>query len=106
MRRQMPRLRQLRAPHDPRPHLRRMLLWQLPKQMRRVRWRGKSSFFSLFTLTGGITIEADDAVWGTGHLGRVLLLRVYAVGEGSGWVPEDYQSGEFEDGSVLPEEEF
>ena len=45
-------------------------------------------------------------MWETGHLGRLLLLRVYAVGEGSGWVSEDYQSGEFEDGSVLPEEEF
>ena len=41
MRRQMPRLRQLRAPHDPRPHLRRVLLWQLPEQVRRVRRGGE-----------------------------------------------------------------
>lgn len=31
---------------------------------------------------------------------------MYAVGEGSGWVSEDYQFGKFEDGSVLSEEEF
>ena len=62
----------------------------------------------LLTLRGKYCTETDVViVWlGIGHLGRVLLLRVYAVGEGSGWVPEDYQSGEFEDGSVLPEEEF
>ena len=56
MRRQMPRLRLLRPPHHPRPHLRRVLLRQLPEQVRRVRRRG--------------------------HLRRVLLLRMYAVGEG------------------------
>ena len=43
---------------------------------------------------------------GLGHLGRLLLLRVHAAGKRQGWVPEDYQSGQFADGSVLPEEEF
>jgi hypothetical protein len=37
MRRQMSRLRLLRATHYPRAHLRRVLLRQLPEQVRRVR---------------------------------------------------------------------
>jgi hypothetical protein len=51
MRRQMPRVRQLRAAHDTSAHLRRVQLRQLPEQVRGVRWRG--------------------------HLRRLLLLRVH-----------------------------
>lgn len=42
----------------------------------------------------------------TGHLRRLLLLRVYAAGKRQGWLPEDYQPRQLEDGSLLPEEEF
>lgn len=49
--------------------------------------------------------EANNDV-GIGHLRRFLLFRMYAVGEGQGWVSEDYQLRQFEDGSILPEEEF
>lgn len=53
VRRQMPRLRQLRAPHDPRPHLRRMLLWQLPEQVRGMRRRGKLPLLPISLHAGG-----------------------------------------------------
>lgn len=116
MRRQMPRLRQLRAPHDPGAHLRRMLLWQLPEQVCRLRRRG--TFFSLFTrpdmqiprvlsftclpfwppsasptLTTTTKRTLVTSLTCAGNLGRLLLLRMHAAGKGSRWMPQDYKSG-------------
>ncbi|KAA8630585.1 hypothetical protein SMACR_06473 [Sordaria macrospora] len=60
-------MRLVRASHDTGAHLRRVLVRQLPEQVRGVRWRG--------------------------HLGRVLLLRVHQTRKGQGWVSQDYKSG-------------
>lgn len=68
MRRQMPRVRLVRAPHHARAHLRRVLLRQLPEQVRCVRRRG--------------------------HLRRLLLLRVHAPREGPRRVSEDCEPGQ------------
>jgi hypothetical protein len=79
MRRQMPRVRLLRATDNSGAHLRRMQLRQLPKQVCRLRRRG--------------------------HFGCILLLRVHTVGKRPGWMSKDYQSGQFTDGcefSFLP----
>ena len=65
-------------------------------------------FFALSICFGEVR-EANLCVFFvrvTGYLGRFLLFRMYAVGEGSGRVSEDYQPGQFEDGSLLPEEEL
>jgi hypothetical protein len=42
----------------------------------------------------------------TGYLRRFLLLRMYATGERSRWMSEDYKSGLFKNRSVLSKEEF
>jgi hypothetical protein len=31
---------------------------------------------------------------------------MYAIREGSRWLPEDYKPGKFQDGFILPKEEF
>lgn len=76
----MPRLRLIRAPDHDRTHLRRVQFRQLPEQVCRLRRRG--------------------------YKRRLLLLRVHPARERQGWVSEDHKSGKFENGSVLPEEEF
>jgi len=80
MRWQVPRVRQLCAADDACADLRRMLLWQLPKQVCRLRWRG--------------------------YFRRLLLLRVYTPREGPRRLPQDHKLGVFENRLVLPEKEL
>lgn len=72
VRRQVPRLRLVRAAHDARAHLRRVQLRQLPEQVRRLRRRG--------------------------HQRRLLLPRVHAPREGPRRLPQDHQPGQLQDG--------